>query len=260
MILRVASGFLHLLCVDSFARGQKVAYIQTDRAAFTSRPSPSMDLPLMRFKRYCVQSLIWEHIVSAMFVAAFSLVLGLTPARPVAGQVLIPAESLSQEAGWQEVLQRGHELEAQQRWGEALAHYEGALRDFPDQRDLWERLSRARSHFDLARRYEDRSYLLSLRSLDEAKALTLYEEILAKIESHYVNPPNWQQLAERGLANLDIALARASSGARIRSKRMTRPSRRFNKTSIVVWRSPSCRLGNRLAKWPATLPESLRSS
>jgi carboxyl-terminal processing protease len=209
MILRVASGFRHLLRVVLFARGQKVAYIQTDRTASSRRPSPSMDLPLMRFKRYCVQSLSWERIVSAMLAAAFTLVLGLTPTSQVAGQVLIPAESLPQEAGWQEVLQRGYELEAQQRWGEALAHYEGALRDFPDQRDLWERLSRARSHFDLARRYEDQSYLLSIRSLDEAKALALYEEILAKIESHYVSPPNWQQLAERGLANLDIALAHA---------------------------------------------------
>jgi carboxyl-terminal processing protease len=169
-----------------------------------------MDLPLMRLKRNDVPSLIWEKIASAVFATALTLLLGLTSVSGVSGQVLIPAEALPQQAGWQEVLQRGYDLEAQKRWGEALAHYEGALRDFPDQRDLWERLTRARLHFDLARRYEDPSYLVSLRSLDETKALDLYEEILAKIESHYVSPPNWQELAERGLANLDIALADAA--------------------------------------------------
>jgi carboxyl-terminal processing protease len=177
-------------------------------------PAPSrhtfcMDLPLMMPKRSCVRPVIWERIAASLLAAALALCVGLAPATRAAGQVLIPAESVPLESGWQDALQRGHELEAQQRWGEALAHYESAVRDFPDRRDLWDRLTRARSHFDLARRYEDQSYLHSLRSLNETKALDLYEEILGKIESHYVQPPDWQDLAQRGLANLDIALADA---------------------------------------------------
>ncbi|MCH5373470.1 MAG: S41 family peptidase, partial [Planctomycetes bacterium] len=79
-----------------------------------------------------------------------------------------------------------------------------------ERRDLWDRLTRARSHYDLARRYEDHSYLQSLGTISEATALDLYEEILGKIESHYVQPPDWQELAERGLTNLDFALADAA--------------------------------------------------
>jgi carboxyl-terminal processing protease len=169
-----------------------------------------MDPPLMMPKRSCVRSVTWERITASLLAATLALLIGLMPVNRAAGQVSIPAEAMPLESGWQNALQRGHELEAQQRWGEALAHYESAVREFPDRRDLWERLTRARSHFDLARRYEDHSYLESLRALDEPKALALYEEILGKIESHYVQPPNWQELAERGLANLDVALADAA--------------------------------------------------
>ena len=34
-------------------------------------------------------------------------------------------------------LQRGQELEGQRRWGEALAHYEEGLRQFPDGERRW---------------------------------------------------------------------------------------------------------------------------
>ncbi len=165
----------------------------------------------MRFHRNCLQfrksKPIARLIDWATLAAVVAMALVLTPVARIPAQVRIPAESMAEQDAWQAVLRRGRDLESQRRWGEALAHYESALRDFPNQRDLWERLSRARSHFDLARRYEDRSYLQSLRTVEEQQALDLYEEILAKIESHYVSPPDWQQLAERGLTSLEIALA-----------------------------------------------------
>ena len=55
-------------------------------------------------------------------------------------------------------LQRGQELEGQRRWGEALAHYEQGLRQYPDANSLEKRFELARLHYDLGRRYADRSF------------------------------------------------------------------------------------------------------
>ncbi len=164
----------------------------------------------MMLKRSCLRPATWKRVAASVLFAFLVFGSGLAAPTPAPGQVLIPAESLSPESGLKDALQRGYELEAQQRWGEALVHYEEAVREFPDRRDLWERLTRARSHYDLARRYEDQSYLHSLTSLSETVALDVYDEILDKIESHYVQPPDWQELAVCGIATLDIALADAT--------------------------------------------------
>lgn len=150
-----------------------------------------------------------ESVSSWLLLAAFCVF--LLPQPLASGQILIPAEAVAgDEAEVEQALQRGHEFEAQQRWGEALSHYEQVVREYPQRRDLRERLTRARVHYDLARRYDDPSYLDSLASLNETAALDLYSEVLGKIGSHYVQPPDWQELAERGLANLDIALMQSS--------------------------------------------------
>jgi carboxyl-terminal processing protease len=104
------------------------------------------------------------------------------------------------------VLRRATELEAQRRWGEALTVYEEALRDYPDQRTLGARHSVAKIHYDLGRRYNDASFLRSLSTLPDRQALSLYSELLQKIESHYVSPPDWSGLIQRGTQDLEIAL------------------------------------------------------
>jgi len=51
-----------------------------------------------------------------------------------------------------DLLRRGHQLELQRRWGEALTHYEDALRRYPDDAGLRRRFERVRMHYDLTRR------------------------------------------------------------------------------------------------------------
>ncbi len=104
------------------------------------------------------------------------------------------------------VLDQGLQLEEQRRWGEALTHYEEAARRYPGHEQLAQRMVLARLHFDLSRRYVDSSYLNSLRSLSEQQALDLYGELVAKIQSHYVQQPNWDALLSRGTDSLRIAL------------------------------------------------------
>ncbi len=105
------------------------------------------------------------------------------------------------------VLDDGLRLEAENRWGEALTHYEEAARRHPGSEHLKRRLSTARTHFDLSRRYVDRSYLAILQQLTEQQTLDLYGEVVLKIQSHYVEEPNWNELLQRGSNSLRIALA-----------------------------------------------------
>lgn len=120
--------------------------------------------------------------------------------QPQAG---VPAEVHADVA---EAIRVGRELEAQRRWSEALTFYEEALRRTPQHQTLEERLHLTRIHYDLTGRYGDATYVDSLRTMGRDKTLELYDEVLLKIQSHYVDPPHWQQLVDSGTAALMEAL------------------------------------------------------
>ena len=106
----------------------------------------------------------------------------------------------------QDVLAKGRDLETNSRWGEALTHYEDALREHRNDSTLRKRHDLAKLHYSLERRYHDRSFLKSISALNQRSALSLYSELLQKTNSHYVNTPPWSQLARRGATALDVAL------------------------------------------------------
>lgn len=114
----------------------------------------------------------------------------------------------------QRILTEGEALERARRWGEALGHYESALKQFPDQTELSQRVARSRVRFDIARRYADSSYVKSLGELTTADAIELYGEVLLKVHTHYVEAPEWSALAQRGLTSLDAALTEPEFVAR----------------------------------------------
>jgi carboxyl-terminal processing protease len=105
------------------------------------------------------------------------------------------------------ILHEGHQLEMERRWSDALVRYEEALKEYPNNRQLSERLDLAKIHFNLARRYNDASFRRDLTALGAQQAVDLYGEVLDKIQTHYVTPPDWAQLVRRGATALDIALA-----------------------------------------------------
>jgi len=104
------------------------------------------------------------------------------------------------------LLQEGERLESLRRWGEAMAHYDEALRSYPDNETLRRREDLAKLHFSLDRRYADRSYLDSVKTLAPQQAAGLYLELLRKVNTHYVATPPWQRLAARGATAVDLAL------------------------------------------------------
>lgn len=138
--------------------------------------------------------------------SALTLCLGvlLSPAWLAAQVTFAPV--VSQADPIVEILERGRGLEIDRRWSEALTHYEDALRQHPGEERIEQRFTASKLHYDLARRYADSSFSQALATLSESEALNLYGEVLLKLQSHYVDPPNWTQLVERGTQSLEIAL------------------------------------------------------
>jgi carboxyl-terminal processing protease len=119
-------------------------------------------------------------------------------------QVNVVPQSLSSEV-LHNVLAKGQELESSNRWGDALTHYEEALREHRENETLQQRHDLAKLHYSLERRYHDRSFRQSITALNRRQALSLYSELLQKTNTHYVHTPPWKILAERGTAALEIA-------------------------------------------------------
>ena len=106
-------------------------------------------------------------------------------------QVRIPAQATSNTTELREVFRQGRQLESTRRWTEAVTHYEQAVDRHPGYHELQKRLTVARIHLDLARRYTDHSFLRSLRKMKSEEWLGVYSEVLAKIQSHYVHLSDW---------------------------------------------------------------------
>ena len=104
-------------------------------------------------------------------------------------------------------LRQGQSLEGERRWGEALTYYEDALRKFPRDPALETRLESARMHYELGRRYSDPSFKRALKAMPEREALDLYGEVLLKVQSHYVEAPNWKELIDHSTRAFRVALA-----------------------------------------------------
>ena len=121
-------------------------------------------------------------------------------------EIRIPAAALPQSVKLETVFQQGENLEKSRRWGDALAHYQDAIKSFPGHPDLQQRFSQAQTHCDVARRYADTSFTSCFQRYNEQKTVEIYGEILTKIQTYYVESPNWRQLVQRGTESLLIAM------------------------------------------------------
>ena len=132
-------------------------------------------------------------------VATFS-----TPSRAVAQLADdAAATAVDSEAS---AIEKGLELERSQMWSDAIRHYEAEARKYSDSTTLYQRLIISRLHFDVNRRYQDESYMASVRKMSTSQALDLYSEILANLQTHYVESVDWQRVMIHGTAALEVAL------------------------------------------------------
>ncbi|ELP33329.1 S41 family peptidase [Rhodopirellula baltica] len=132
---------------------------------------------------------------------------GFVPSRgPSVSAPTNDAERKLEEQERARALADGIELEDAGQWSDAIDHYESATRRFPQDRILYQRLLISRLRFDVNRRYQDQTYLRSLRDMTTSQSLDLYSEILANLQTHYVDTIEWSRVLLHGTAALETAL------------------------------------------------------
>lgn len=142
---------------------------------------------------------------AGVLVAIALLAESLVSASPAsAGPFQAASAAVGSDMG--RLLEEGRALEQQRRWLSAIEHYEKGSRRWPDSAEIQQRLRTCEIHFDLARRYQDPSYLASLRKLSPDQVLDVYQEALNKIQSNYVDPVTPEQLTRLGVECLTIAI------------------------------------------------------
>jgi carboxyl-terminal processing protease len=103
-------------------------------------------------------------------------------------------------------LQRALDLERQSNWTGAITAYEEALEQWPAHSEFRHRLRLCEIHYKLSRRYQDQSFHKVLLRLPQDKALDLYEELIDRIQNHYVDSVALEPLVRHGLDNLEVGL------------------------------------------------------
>jgi carboxyl-terminal processing protease len=128
-------------------------------------------------------------------------------ALPTSSQATVPA-TIDTPAALQpeEVLRVGKALEQQRRWQEAIQHYEKSLKLLPLNKQITERMQISRVHLDVNRRYADRSFIESVERSTPAQSIEVYQDVVSKLETYYVDSIDYYKLALYGTAFLEVAL------------------------------------------------------
>ena len=103
-------------------------------------------------------------------------------------------------------LERGLDLERKRNWAGAMAIYEESLELWPDKPEFAQRRRLCEIHHKLVKRYSDQSFRKVLLTRSREQSLELYDEVLERIESHYVDRVAFEGLLRRGLDNMEVAL------------------------------------------------------
>ena len=127
---------------------------------------------------------------------------------PVDGVVDADPDAASRDAMIRQIVDTGQSLEDNRQWIEALSHYDKSLREYPDSPVLKQRRTLAHIHVDLDRRAADASFERATKSLSRSQSIATLQEICLKIGTHHVDEPNWQRIAWRGTASLDVAVTK----------------------------------------------------
>jgi carboxyl-terminal processing protease len=104
------------------------------------------------------------------------------------------------------ILEGGLDQERSRNWAAAIEIYRGALERWPSRVEFSRRLRLCEIHFRLNRRYADSSFRNVLLRLGQDQAIELYDEVLERIQTSYVDPVPFEPLVRHGLDNLEVAL------------------------------------------------------
>ena len=104
------------------------------------------------------------------------------------------------------VMERGLAHERSREWTAAIETYHDAMERWPSRTDFSRRLHLCEIHFKLNRRYSDSSFRNILLRLPHEQSLDLYDEVLERIQTSYVDTVPLEPLVRHGLDNLEVAL------------------------------------------------------
>ena len=103
-------------------------------------------------------------------------------------------------------LERGQEHERRHNWSAAVQVYRDANLKWPSRSEFKSRLRLSEMHQRLVRRYQDQSFRSILLRLPREKVFDLFDELVERIEIHYVDAVPLEPLIRRGFDNLEVAL------------------------------------------------------
>ncbi len=103
-------------------------------------------------------------------------------------------------------LERGLDFERRHNWSAAMQVYRDAKEKWPSRAEFKQRLRLSEMHQRLARRYQDASFRNVLLRLSREKAFELFDELVERIDVHYVDAVPMEPLIRRGYDNLEVAL------------------------------------------------------
>ena len=103
-------------------------------------------------------------------------------------------------------LDRALGFERRHLWASAVQVYRDAKLKWPSRNDFKQRLHLCEMHLRLARRYGDQSFRNVLLRLSREKSVELFDEMVERIGSFYVDAVPLEPLFRRGLDNLEVAV------------------------------------------------------
>ncbi len=139
-------------------------------------------------KRFNLLVGLW--LVTAGFLAPMSWALDL------------PATSRDPETAYVS----GRRLESERHWSDAIEHYKGALKKWPDNANLTYGLRRSQFQFSIERRYDDLSFRESLKTQPIENGIQLFTSVHQMIQSHYVEAMDSTSIVAHGTESLWLAL------------------------------------------------------
>lgn len=141
-----------------------------------------------------------------LFLAAFALpaALALTPAQAPAWAGA--ANKSTTSANLSQAVNTGVELEVSKKWVDAILHYEKAVKGWPESKELEYGLRRSKIQFAVERRYSDNTFHKSLMTLSRSEAMSLFDEVLNRIQGHYVETVTPTSFVAHGTESLYLAL------------------------------------------------------
>jgi carboxyl-terminal processing protease len=133
------------------------------------------------------------------------LILGAGPRPEALALADLPAAK-AVEGDPSATLERGQEFERRHNWSSAIQVYRDANLKWPSRSEFKQRLRLSEMHQRLVRRYQDASFREVLLRLPRDRAFDLFDEMVERIEVHYVDAVPLEPLIRRGFDNLEVAL------------------------------------------------------